>query len=242
MFFADSLFSVSIATLHGVSGVLLTAIPRYPLNSNARDLELPLWKAAAMPEIVKGAALSPRIVPNVTEIDSHSSALVALMQEMMCEAGEPKWLVGVSVGVGMAVLLLITVATLHRFRIFQKLMAYLFQRKSSIAPVSNSPTTELNRYQFRLCSPNDFLVQKSILRCVTVFQKAFSILEAQIVAFNTISVSKTIIADDIDGQRIKIQNYLEVLKKQRTLLHERIVSRMCVLRRFSIFCSSISAL
>ena len=145
-------------------------------------------------------------------------------------------------GVGMAVLLLIIVVTLHRFRIFQKLMAYLFQRKSSIAPVLNSPTTELNRYQFRLCSPNDFPVQKSILRCVTVFQEAFSILEAQIVAFNTFSVSKRIIADDIDGQRIKIQNYLEVLKKQRTLLHERIVSRMCVLRCVSIFCSSISAL
>ncbi len=242
MFFADSLFSVSIATLLGVSAVLLTAIPRNPLNSNAHDLELPLLKPVAAPETVKGATLSPRIVPNVTEIDSHSSALVTFLQEKICEAGEPKWLLGVSVGVGMAVLLLIIVVTLHRFRIFQKLMAYLFQRKSSIAPVLNSPTTELNRYQFRLCSPNDFPVQKSILRCVTVFQEAFSILEAQIVAFNTFSVSKRIIADDIDGQRIKIQNYLEVLKKQRTLLHERIVSRMCVLRCFSIFCSSISAL
>jgi uncharacterized protein YdcH (DUF465 family) len=66
-------------------------------------------------------------------------------------------------------------------------------------------------------------VQKSILRCVTVFQKAFSILEAQIVAFNTISVSKTIIADDIDGQRIKIQNYLEVLKKQRLHIRDELV-------------------
>jgi hypothetical protein len=107
-------------------------------------------------------------------------------------------------------------------------VAHFFKRKDSNVPVSKSSKAdnELKRYEFKLCSPNDFPVQKSILRCVSVFQKAFTVLENQIVHFNTFSLSKRIIGDDIDGQRIKIQNYLEVLKKQRTLLHERIVYRM----------------
>lgn len=226
MFFADSLYSINIAALAGVGGVLLTAVPHYSSNSDVRDLELSLLLEANAPSAVRGPTFSPRIIPNMTEIDSHGAALSENLQKNSCDPGEPAWLIGVSVGVGMGVLFLITVVTLHRFRIFQRVMAYFFQRKSSIPPTLRNPETELNRYQFKLCSPSDFPVQKSILRCVSVFQKAFSTLESQIVAFNTFSLSKRIIADDIDGQRIKIQNYVEVLKKQRTLLHERIVSRM----------------
>jgi hypothetical protein len=226
MFFADSLYSIRIAALAGVAGVLLTAYPHYSLDSNVRDLELPLLLDMIAPDPIHGPSLSPRIIPNMAEIDNHTAALSAVLQEKSCEQGDPSWLIGVSIGVGVGVLFLITIVTLHRFRLFQRLMAYLFRRKSSIALAVRNPTTELDRYQFKLCSPNDFPVQNSILRCVSVFQKAISILETQIVAFNTFSLSNRIIADDIDGQRIKIQNYLEVLKKQRTLLHERIVSRM----------------
>jgi hypothetical protein len=105
-------------------------------------------------------------------------------------------------------------------------MRLLFERKSSAFPALKHTPIELNRYEFKLCSPNDFVVQKSILRCVSILHKAFSTLEKEIVVFNTIASSQHIIAHDIDGQRLKIQNHFEVLLKQRTLLHERIVSRM----------------
>ncbi len=229
MIVADSLFDVNIARLPGVAGVLMVVVPRHSLNANIRDLELRRLITVKPLDPFEWPAVSPRVIPNVTEIEKHIAALSFIMQENSCEFVDPSWLLGVSIGSGLAVLFVIGVVALHRFGIFQTFTRHLFQRKLSIAPIPFRPkaSDDFNRFQFKLCSPNDFPVQKSILRCVSVFHKAFASLEKQIIALNTHSLSKErIIADDIDGQRIKIQNYLEVLKKQRTLLHERIVSRM----------------
>jgi hypothetical protein len=229
VFLAESLYSVSIAQLPGVAGVLLIAVPRLSSNANVHNLEvLPSMPSQPTDLLVFPAALPPRAAPHIAGIDHSSTVVVRAGQESYCNYAEPSWLLGVSVGVGMAVLFFVSLAALIRFRVFQRVVAYFFKHKDPHAPVSkSSKDDELNRYEFKLCSPNDFPVQKSILRCVSVFQKAFAVLETQIVHFNTFSLSKRIIGDDIDGQRIKIQNYLEVLKKQRTLLHERIVYRMC---------------
>jgi hypothetical protein len=229
VFAAESLYSVSIARLSGVAALLLIAIPQYSLNSNVQDLELRRLLPVTPVDAVQSPALSPRGTSSMAEMEHHIHALSLILQENSCNRIEPSWLLGVSIGSGMAVLFFVIVIALHRFGVFQKVLSYLFQRKSQLVPSSGPPKTsdDVNRFQFKLCSPNDFPVQKSILRCVDVFHKAFSNLEQQIISLNTRSLSKRIIGDDIDGQRIKIQNYLEVLKKQRTLLHERIVSRMC---------------
>ena len=230
VFFAESLYSVSIAKLPGIAGVLLVAVPRLSSTANVHNLEvLPFMPSQPTDLPVFPATLPPRAVPKIAGVEYSSTVLVRAAQDSYCNHADPSWLLGVSVGVGMAVLFFVSLAALIRFRVFQRVVAYFFKRKDSDAPVSKSSKAddELNRYEFKLCSPNDFPVQKSILRCVSVFQKAFTVLETQIVHFNTFSLSKRIIGDDIDGQRIKIQNYLEVLKKQRTLLHERIVYRMC---------------
>lgn len=229
VFAAESLYSVSIARLSGVAGLLLVVVPQYSLNSDVQDLELRRFLPVTPDDGPQLTALSPKGLLSTAEMEDHSHALTLILQENSCERIEPSWLLGVSIASGMAVLFFVIVIALHRFGVFQKVLSYLFQRKSQLTPSSSPPKTsdDVNRFQFKLCSPNDFPVQKSILRCVNVFHKAFSNLEQQIISLNTRSLSKRIIGDDIDGQRIKIQNYLEVLKKQRTLLHERIVSRMC---------------
>jgi len=139
--------------------------------------------------LVFPAALPPRAVPNIAGIEYSSTVLVRAAQDSYCNHAEPSWLLGVSVGVGMAVLFFVSLAALIRFRVFQRGVALFFKHKDSHAPVSkSSKDDELNRYEFKLCSPNDFPVQKSILRCVSVFQKAFTVLETQMVSFQHIFI------------------------------------------------------
>jgi len=228
IFLEDALYSVSIATLPATSCILLIVVPHHSLTAKVFELQLPPLVVAKVPHPLVRPALSPRAKGNSTAMRLHSVELSKVTQQYYCEPGAPPWLVGVSIGVALAVAILTSITAVYRYKLLQRLGSYFLQQKSSVGhEAAAKPSSDYSRYEFKLCSPDDFLVQKSILRCVDIFQKAFASLEREIVNFNTFSLSKRIIADDIDGQRMKIQNYLEVLSKQRTLLHERIVSRMC---------------